>query len=152
MDDSLYQERILEHYEEPFHRGRCPQATHGHEDDNPLCGDHIRIELRLSDDGRIEEAYFDGDGCCISQAATSMLLENMVGKTLEELGRFGADDMLTLFGPRLTPNRQKCCLLSWRVLKQAIHSPLEGESVPGKLVQLEMNSMNSPRIDAVSPK
>lgn len=125
MDDELYQERILEHYEEPFHRGACPGATHAHEDDNPLCGDTVRIELRLGADGRVEDVYFSGDGCCISQAAASMLLEKFEGKTIAEIEQFSADDMLELFGPRLTPNRQKCCLLSWRVLKQAVFSPIE---------------------------
>lgn len=138
MDESLYQERILEHYEEPFHRGKCPSATHAHEDDNPLCGDHIRIELRLAPDGRVADAYFNGDGCCISQAATSMLLEKMVGATLDEIHAFSADDMLELFGPRLTPNRQKCALLSWRVLKQAVFSPLDGAPQGPKVVQLTL--------------
>ena len=123
-EDEIYQEHILEHYEEPFHRGHCPEATHAHEDDNPLCGDFVRIELRLDDAGRIADIYFDGDGCCISQASASMLVERMLGKTLEEVKAFTAPDMLELFGAKLTPNRQKCCLLSWRVLQSAMFSPL----------------------------
>jgi nitrogen fixation protein NifU and related proteins len=66
-----------------------------------------------------------GDGCCISQAAASMLVENITGKLVGELKEFSTKDMLELFGARLTPNRQKCCLLSWRVLQQALYSPLE---------------------------
>ncbi|HEY1066580.1 MAG TPA: iron-sulfur cluster assembly scaffold protein [Pirellulales bacterium] len=150
MNDELYQERILEHYEEPFHRGTCPGATHGHEDDNPLCGDTVRIELRLGPDDRIQDAYFSGDGCCISQAAASMLLEKFEGKTIAEIEQFSADDMLELFGPRLTPNRQKCCLLSWRVLKQAIFSPLSESSASaanraGQAVAASSASPNRPR-------
>jgi len=123
-EDELYQEHILDHFEEPFHRGRCPRATHAHEDDNPLCGDVVRVELQLDPEGRIAEAYFDGDGCCISQAAASMLLERMNGRSVEELKNFTARDMLELFGAKLTPNRQKCCLLSWRVMQAAVYSPL----------------------------
>jgi len=123
-EEEIYQERILDHYEEPFHRGSCPGCTHAHTDDNPLCGDQVRVELRIGPDGRIEDAWFDGDGCCISQAAASMLLEQLQGRTVEEIKNFSADDMLTLFGAKLTPNRQKCCLLSWRVVQSAIYSPV----------------------------
>lgn len=125
MDEQeIYQEHILDHFEDPFHRGRCEAATHRHEDDNPLCGDVVQVELRINDQGIVEEAWFDGDGCCISQAAASMLMERMQGKSIEEIREFGAEEMLDFFGPRLTPNRQKCCLLSWRVLQSAVFSPI----------------------------
>jgi nitrogen fixation protein NifU and related proteins len=122
-EDELYQERILDHYEEPFHRGHLPVATHAHEDDNPLCGDVVRMELAI-DDGVIRDAYFSGDGCCISQASASMLVEKISGKTIDEVKSMTAGDMLELFGAKLTPNRQKCCLLAWRVLQQAMYSPV----------------------------
>jgi nitrogen fixation NifU-like protein len=97
-----------------------------------LCGDVVRIDLELDSDGHIKDIYFDGDGCCISQASASMLLEQMADKTVEEVKQFSAEDMLELFGVRLTPNRQKCCLLSWRVLQSALHSPISGdEEDPG---------------------
>jgi nitrogen fixation protein NifU and related proteins len=124
-EQELYQEHILDHYEDPFHRGHLPAATHAHEDNNPLCGDVIRIELQLGDDDRIRDCYFTGQGCVISQASASMLLEKMQGKTVEEAKQFSAADMLNLYGARLTPNRQKCCLLSWKVLQSAVHSPIE---------------------------
>ena len=76
--------------------------------------------------GKIVDAYFNGEGCVISQASASMLLEKLQGKTVEEAKEFSAADMLELYGPRLTPNRQKCCLLSWKVLQSAVHSPVEG--------------------------
>ena len=124
-EEELYQEHILDHYEDPFHRGKLSGCTHAHEDKNPLCGDVVRIELKLSPEGKIEDLYFDGEGCVISQASASMLLEQMQGKTLDEVKAFSADQMLDLYGPRLTPNRQKCCLLSWKVLQSAVHSPVE---------------------------
>jgi nitrogen fixation NifU-like protein len=123
-EEELYQEHILDHYEDPFHRGHLPTATHAHEDNNPLCGDVVRVELQLADDGKIKDAYFNGQGCVISQASASMLLENMLGKTVEDVKQFSAADMLNLYGARLTPNRQKCCLLSWKVLQSAVHSPV----------------------------
>jgi nitrogen fixation protein NifU and related proteins len=124
QEEELYQDHILEHYEDPYHRGHCPACTHAHEDDNPLCGDVIRLELEIDADGRLREVYFNGEGCCISQAAASMLVERFDGRTIDEVKQFTANDMLELFGARLTPNRQKCCLLSWRVLQAAIFSPV----------------------------
>ena len=125
-EEEIYQEHILDHYDDPYHRGHCPAATHAHEDDNPLCGDVVRVELRIDPQGRIEQAWFEGDGCCVSQASASMLMERIEGLTLDELKQFSAADMLGLYGPRLTPNRQKCCLLSWRVVQSAVHSPVAG--------------------------
>lgn len=124
-EEEIYQDHVLDHYEDPYHRGHCDQATHSHEGNNPLCGDVISVELRVDADGKIREAWFEGDGCCISQAAASMLMEAVEGKSVEEVKAFSAEDMLKLFGPRLTPNRQKCCLLSWRVLQSAFHSPIQ---------------------------
>jgi nitrogen fixation NifU-like protein len=129
-ESEIYQEHILDHYEDPYHRGTCPGATHAHEDDNPLCGDVVRIELSVGPDGAIEQAYFIGDGCCISQAAASMLVEHAEGKSTDGLKAFTAQDMLQLFGAKLTPNRQKCCLLAWRVLQTAMYSPTGGATKP----------------------
>jgi nitrogen fixation NifU-like protein len=123
-EEEIYQEHVLDHYEDPYHRGHCDHPTHSHEGNNPLCGDVISIELRVDPSGKIEQAWFEGEGCCISQAAASMLMESVEGKSVEDIKKLTAEDMLKLFGPRLTPNRQKCCLLSWRVLQSAFHSPL----------------------------
>jgi nitrogen fixation NifU-like protein len=127
-EEELYQEHILDHYEDPFHRGHLPAATHVHEENNPLCGDVVRIELQLGPDGKIVDAFFTGQGCVISQASASMLLEQMQGKSVDDVKRFSAQEMLKLYGARLTPNRQKCCLLSWKVLQSAVHSPVDGKN------------------------
>ncbi|QDV44114.1 NifU-like protein [Stieleria neptunia] len=124
-EQDIYEEHVLDHYEDPYHRGELATATHGDEGKNPLCGDVIQVMLRLGADGKIEEAWFDGEGCVISQASASMLIEAIEGKTVEEAKEFTANQMLELFGPQLTPNRQKCCLLSWRVLQSALHAPLD---------------------------
>ena len=139
-EEEIYQEHVLDHYEDPYHRGHLEHATHQHKDDNPLCGDVVEIELLIDADGKIIEAYFNGDGCCISQASASMLIEKMEGQHVDTVKQFSAEDMLNLFGPQLTPNRQKCCLLSWRVLQSAIYAPREdsprestgGESQPNQ--------------------
>jgi nitrogen fixation NifU-like protein len=126
-EEEIYQDHVLDHYEDPYHQGHCPHATHAHEDDNPLCGDVVRVELAVDEAGRVKEAWFDGEGCVISQASASMLMEQAEGKTVEELKKFSAQEMLDLFGARLTPNRQKCCLLSWRVVQTALRSPVHGD-------------------------
>ena len=133
LDDEqqIYQEHVLDHYEDPYHRGHCDHATHAHDADNPLCGDVIHVELQVGPDGRVQSAWFDGDGCCISQASASMLMEQIEGKTVDEVKSFSAEEMLNLFGARLTPNRQKCCLLSWRVVQTALHSPIENQADRG---------------------
>mgnify|MGYP005827446261 CR=1 FL=1 len=90
----------------------------------------IRMELAIDDQGTMKEVYFNGEGCCISQAAASMLVERFDGKHVDKVKKFTAQDMLALFGARLTPNRQKCCLLPWRVLQAAIYSPANGDANP----------------------
>ncbi len=125
-EEEIYQEHVLDHYEDPYNRGHLEGATHQHKDDNPLCGDVIEIELVIDESGNITDAYFDGEGCCISQASASMLIEKMEGQHVDTVKQFSAEDMLELFGPKLTPNRQKCCLLSWRVLQSAIYASREG--------------------------
>jgi nitrogen fixation NifU-like protein len=124
-EEDIYQEHILDHYEDPYHRGSCEHPTHAHEEDNPLCGDVIHVEMRISPDGKVQEAWFGGEGCCISQASASMLMEAIEGRDVDEIRDFSAQDMLKLFRAKLTPNRQKCCLLSWRVVQAALHSPLD---------------------------
>jgi len=119
-----FAERIMRHYEDPFHQGNCPEATHSTFRDSPLCGDWVRIDLVVTPGGEISEAWFDGEGCVISQAAASMLVERVAGMTIEAVRQHPAKELLQLFGPGLSPNRQKCCLLSWRTLQAAIDCPL----------------------------
>ncbi len=146
-EDELYQERILDHNEQPYHRGHCPTCTHAHQDDNPLCGDVVRVELNVGD-GHIREAWFSGDGCCISQAAASMLMEKIEGRPLAEIQSMSGEDMLRLFGARLTPNRQKCCLLGWRVLQSALFSPVPQASGGAKKRGAGMNANELDSLDA----
>ena len=115
MED-LYREVILDHYQNPRNYGTLDPADISYEEDNPVCGDHIRLDLRLQD-GRVADVRFSGHGCAISQASASMLTEEIMGKTLEELRRFDKDALLEMLGIQLSPVRLKCALLSLKVLK-----------------------------------
>ena len=117
-------DRILEYCEQPYHRGCAPRATHAHEASNSFCGDVVRIELAIDAEGRVGEAYFTGTGCRVSQAAASMLVEQIESRHIDHIKCFSAQDMLSLFGPPLTPLRQRCCLLAWQALQVALYSPL----------------------------
>ena len=116
MDD-LYRELIIDRYKNPHHRGVLEPNDISFEDDNPLCGDHIRIDLRLDEQGRVAEASFDGHGCAISQASADLLVESVLGKTLDEVRLLSKEDVLEMLGIELGPVRLKCALLSLKVLK-----------------------------------
>ena len=119
MDD-LYREEILDHYRSPRHRGRLPHADTTFEDDNPLCGDRVRMDVRFAADGSIAEVRFCGEGCAISQATASMLCEEVEGKTVQEVTNWDKQKTLELLGISLTPLRLKCALLPLKVLQAAL--------------------------------
>ena len=121
MDSSFYRENLLDHYRNPRQHGRIDAPTVSHEDLNPLCGDMIHIDLTI-DDNRVADARFSGHGCAVSQAAASMLLEEIVGKPVAEVAAFGRDDLLELLGVPLSPARLKCALLSLGVLRAGLHN------------------------------
>ena len=120
MDD-LYREIIIDRYKNPLHRGELDPHDISFEDDNPLCGDHIRIDLRVGEDDRVSEAVFQGHGCAISQASADLLIESIVGKPLEEVKLLAKEDVLEMLGIELGPVRLKCALLSLKVLKTGIY-------------------------------
>jgi nitrogen fixation protein NifU and related proteins len=119
MDD-LYREHILDHYKNPRNHGTIEDADVSAEGVNPLCGDQLAIDLKISD-GRIEEIRFHGRGCSISQAATSMLTELAEGKTVEEAAALTKDDVLEELGIPLSPVRLKCALLGLGTLRLALN-------------------------------
>ena len=120
MDD-FYRENILDHYRHPHNKGELAQPTHTHQEDNPLCGDVIRIDLHVNENDVIDQVRFSGEGCAISQASASMLTEMLEGKTLDEAKQLGKEDILAALGIELGPVRLKCALLSLKVLKGAVH-------------------------------
>ncbi len=114
--DDLDREVILDHYKNPRNFGIIEGADISYEDNNPFCGDEIRIDVKLSG-GRVEDIKFSGKGCSISMAAASMLTEEVTGERLEEIREFGREEMLELLGIPLGPVRIKCGLLALKVLK-----------------------------------
>jgi nitrogen fixation NifU-like protein len=119
MED-LYREAILDHYQNPRNYGVLENATLSYEEDNPVCGDHIRLDV-VVDDGRVSDVRFSGHGCAISQASASMLTEEMLGKTVDELKALDKDFILDMLGIPLGPVRLKCALLSLKVLKAGLY-------------------------------
>jgi len=120
MDD-LYREVIIEHYKNPSHRGKLDPHDISFADNNPLCGDHIQIDLRVDASGEVIDARFDGHGCAISQASADLLMESIIGKSLEDGKELNKQDILDLLGIDLGPVRLKCALLSLKVLKAGVY-------------------------------
>ncbi len=116
MND-LYRDYILEHYRRPRHKGRLAAPDISHEEHNPLCGDRIVLDLQL-EDGRVKDVRFEGEGCAISQAAASVLTEEILGRPLDELRRLGKADVLESLGiDEISPARLKCALLPLNTLR-----------------------------------
>jgi len=128
MDD-FYRELILDHYKNPRFRGTLDPYTFTYEDENPLCGDKLRIDVRLDETGHVAESAFTGRGCAISQASASLLMEKIQGASLDELRALSKDDVLELLGIELTPARLKCALLSLKVLKAGAYG-LSDDTTP----------------------
>ena len=137
--DELYRDVILDHYSHPRNRGVARPADATREGANPLCGDEIRVSLRVRD-GVVEDVRFEGKGCAISQASASMMTEQIKGKPVAEANRLiavfkammhttsGTDpaaadelgDLVALSGVRKFPVRVKCATLSWITLEMAL--------------------------------
>ncbi|MBA2460396.1 MAG: SUF system NifU family Fe-S cluster assembly protein [Actinobacteria bacterium] len=118
--DQLYREVILDHYRSPRSHGLLDTPDAIAEGQNPLCGDEVTVSLRFDGD-TISEVGFEGRGCAISQAATSMLTEIVQGKTADEVARMPKEELLEEIGIPLTPVRLKCAILGLGVLKVALH-------------------------------
>jgi nitrogen fixation NifU-like protein len=120
MDD-LYREIIIDRYKNPQFKGTLDPHDISFEDDNPLCGDHIRVDLRVDENDKVSEAFFSGQGCAISQASADLLMESIIGKPIEEVKKLSKQDILDLLGIDLSPVRLKCALLSLKVLKAGVY-------------------------------
>ena len=131
MDNSYYREQIIDLYENPLNYGELEMADFSYEEDNPLCGDVVRIDVKLDENGRVAEVAWSGEGCAISQASASLLTEEIKGKTLAEVKEFSKEKVLELIGIPLSMARVKCALLSLKVLKAGAY----GIPEPGEMRQ-----------------
>jgi nitrogen fixation NifU-like protein len=119
--EQLYREVILDHYKSPRHHGLLDPNDAIAEGQNPLCGDEVTVSVRFGEGDVIESVGFEGRGCAISQAATSMLTDLVIGRTVQDVALMSKDELLEEIGIPLTPVRLKCALLGLGVLKVALH-------------------------------
>jgi nitrogen fixation protein NifU and related proteins len=120
--EDMYREVILDHYKNPRNYGSLDEPHAHAEGQNPLCGDEVAISVRFGADGEtIEDVRFEGRGCAISQAATSMLTDLIKGRKAEEVATLPKEELLDEVGIQLTPIRLKCAILGLGVLKVALH-------------------------------
>ena len=117
--EELYREQILEHYKRPHNFGVVDEPDLEFEDNNPLCGDEQHVTIRLDEDDRVAEVKFEGQGCAISTAATSMLTDELVGLSRDELITLPKERVLELLGIDISATRMKCALLGLKVVKGA---------------------------------
>jgi nitrogen fixation NifU-like protein len=120
MDRQAQIDFILDHYENPRHFGALEDATVTQKGGNPGCGDIVTFYLKLGDDGRIEDISFEGEGCTISQAASSMVTEMFHGKTMADVEETSAEVILEMLGRELAATRLKCATLGLNTTKEAV--------------------------------
>lgn len=119
--EQMYREVILDHYKTPRNHGVLDPNDAVAEGQNPLCGDEVTVSVRFGDDDIIESVGFEGRGCAISQAATSMLTDLVKGRSAQEVAVMPKEELLDEIGIPLSPVRLKCALLGLGVLKVALH-------------------------------
>jgi nitrogen fixation NifU-like protein len=116
----MYRQQILDHYKNPRNYGELDNATFEHVGENPMCGDTIKMFVRVDEANRIEQVSFVGDGCAISQASASLLTGSLNGMRLDEVEEMDRDDILELLGVEVTPMRLKCAILAEKVAQDGI--------------------------------
>jgi nitrogen fixation NifU-like protein len=118
----IYKENILDHYHEPRNTGTIENPTHAHCANNPTCGDKICITLIIKDDC-IDDIKFVGEGCAISQAATSMITEKIKSTPVADVLNITRDDVIKLLGIDIGAGRIRCALLGIKTIQKAIKDP-----------------------------
>jgi nitrogen fixation protein NifU and related proteins len=146
MEDELYRQELLERYRGAGNKKRMLSPDIHAQDSNPLCGDNIEIFMRVDKDGKIKDATFDGNGCVISMASASILLEQLIGKNLKEAEEITREDMLDMLGLELTPTRVKCAMLGLSTVKKG------AEEKRAEKIKKETESTNKKIVKIVSVK
>ena len=143
----LYQDIILEHGKSPRNFGKCEKYTHQAKGHNPLCGDQVQVYLKLNNEKKVEDLTFEGSGCAISIASTSIMTESVKGKSVEgakkividflnmikNTSKINSNDLnedqktkiMSLSGVKQFPMRVKCATLAWHTLTSAIEGNKE---------------------------
>ena len=116
--DALYRDYILDHYKNPRNFGTLEPHDLDWHDYNPLCGDELGVHVQV-EDGKVADLRFHGQGCAISQAAASIVSDELIGKRVDELPELSADWLIDLLGIDISPTRRKCALLSLKVMRGA---------------------------------
>ena len=122
VSDDLYRKHILDHYAHPRNWGRLANPDIVADADDPSCGDRVHIEIGLDDARRVGQIAFEGEGCMISMAATSILTEHVKGRSLEELESLTEDNMLALVDIPVGLSRRRCALLPLKVLQSGLRA------------------------------
>lgn len=118
---SMYRQQILDHYRNPRNYGELNNPTYSHTGENATCGDSIEVDVELDDDeSRVVDVRFRGDGCAISQAAASLLTEELKGMTVNKMLELDTDDVLDVLGIEVTPMRIKCAVLAEKVIQDGV--------------------------------
>ncbi len=117
--EDLYREELMDHYQNPRNFGKMVGADASYHDYNPVCGDEVDMQAKM-ENGTVKEAMFTGKGCAISQAAASMLTEEIIGKSIKAVIAMTKDDMLKIVRINPGPVRIKCAMLALRALQKGI--------------------------------
>ena len=120
MSDELYRDYILEHYKSPHHFGSLEQHDLEAHDVNPLCGDELKVELAVDENGVITDIAFEGTGCAISQASASIASDEYIGMKLDDVTKLNHEWIEDLLGIDISPTRKKCAQLNLKVMRGAV--------------------------------
>jgi len=120
MNEEIYKQHILDHYRNPHNKGVLETFSVKEEGTNASCGDVLALYLDIGEDGIVRDISFEGSGCAVSQAAASMLMDVIKGKSIEDLKLLTPGDVYTMLGITISPGRTKCALLAYSTLVEGI--------------------------------